>query len=152
MSKGYFAEFENVFMCLMTYFLLLVLFKIYFKSLILRFEIFSGKTLSVTPVFTTLILLFLFQIIKIRQCCGFTFTNFFCFLLATNALMTSWVTLVYFLYFSYFLIWFSHVSLMEISSTHVYFRSRTIMLCLDNKKQKDKNTFKYYSQSEYFIY
>ena len=84
-----FAEFENVFMCLMTYFLLLVLFKIYFKSLILRFEIFSGKTLSVIPVFTTLILLLLFQVIKIRQCCGFTFTNFFCFLLATNALMTS---------------------------------------------------------------
>ena len=67
-------------------FLLLVLFKIYFKSLILRFEIFSGKTLSVIPVFTTLILLLLFQIIKIRQCCGFTFTNFFCFLTATNAL------------------------------------------------------------------
>ena len=54
-----------------------ILFKIYFKSLILRFEIFSGKTLSVIPVFTTLILLLLFQIIKIRQCCGFTFTNFY---------------------------------------------------------------------------
>ena len=58
-------------------FLLLVLFKIYFKSLFLRFEIFSGKTLSVIPVFTTLNLLLLFQIIKICQCCGFTFTNFF---------------------------------------------------------------------------
>ena len=80
-----------------------ILFKIYFKSLILRFEIFSGKTLSVIPVFTTLILLLLFQIIKIRQCCGFTFTNFFCFLTATNALTTSWVTFsnasVFFVFF-----------------------------------------------------
>ena len=135
----------------MIYFLPLVLFRIYFKSLILRFKIFSGKTLSVIPVFATLILLLLFQIIKIRQCCGFTFTNFFCFLLATNALMTSWVTLVYFLCFSYFLIWFSHVSLMEISSTHVYFRSRTIMLCLDNEKQKDKNTKIIASQNILFI-
>ena len=72
-------------------FLLLVLFKIYFKSLILRFEIFSGKTLSVIPVFTALILLLLFQIIKICQCFGFTFTNFFCFLTATSALMISWL-------------------------------------------------------------
>ena len=84
-------------------FLLPVLFKIYFKSLILRFEIFSGKTLSVIPVFTTLILLLLFQIIKLCQCCGFTFTNFFCFLTATNALTTSWVTFsntsVFFLFF-----------------------------------------------------
>ena len=84
-----------------------ILFKIYFKSLILRFEIFSGKTLSVIPVFTTLILLLLFQIIKIRQCCGFTFTNFFNFLTATNALTTSGVIfrkLVYFLCFATF--WF----------------------------------------------
>ena len=35
---------------------------------------------------------FCFQIIKICQCCGFSFTNFFCFLTATNALTTSWVT------------------------------------------------------------
>ena len=80
-----------------------ILFKIYFKSLILRFEIFSGKTLSVIPVFTALILLLLFQIIKIRQCCGFTFTYFFCFLTATNALTTSWVTFsntsVFFVFF-----------------------------------------------------
>ena len=38
LSKEYFAEFENVFMCLMTYFFTItkdiVLFKIYFKSLI----------------------------------------------------------------------------------------------------------------------
>ena len=44
-----------------------------------------------------------FQIIKIGQCCGFTFTNFFCFLTATNALMTSWVTFsntsVFFVFF-----------------------------------------------------
>ena len=88
-------------------FLLLVLFKIYFKSLILRFEIFSGKTLSVIPVFTALILLLLFQIIKIGQCCGFTFTNFFCFLTAANALTTSWVTfLSTSAFFVFFLLWF----------------------------------------------
>ena len=31
---------------------------------------------------------------------------------------------------------------MEKSSTHVHFRGRIIMLCLDNEKQKDINTFK----------
>ena len=80
-----------------------VLFKIYFKSLIPRFEIFGGKTLNVIPVFTTLIFLLLFQIIKICQSCGFTFANFFCFLTAINALTTSWVTLsntsVFFVFF-----------------------------------------------------
>ena len=70
----------------------IVLFKIYFKSLVLRFEIFGDKTFSVIPVFTALVLLLFFQIIKIHQCCGFSFTNFFCFLTATNALTTSWVT------------------------------------------------------------
>ena len=135
--KGYFAEFENVFMCLMTYFFANtkdILFKIYFKSLVfskqnavvLRFDIVSDKSFSVTPVFTTLILLPLFLIIKTPQCCGFTFINFFFFLLATNVLVTSWVT------FSYFLIWFSYFSLMEIKSTLVYFRSR--MLCFDHEK------------------
>ena len=77
-----------------------VLFKIYFKSLVyskqnavvLRFEIVSDIKLSVTPVFTALMLLLFFQIIQIHQCCGFTFTNFFLFLLATNALAASWVT------------------------------------------------------------
>ena len=81
--KGYFAESENVFMFLMTYFFAIakdiVLFKIYFKSLVLRFEIVSDKIFSVIPIFTALILLLLFQIIKIRHCCGFTFTNFFFF-------------------------------------------------------------------------
>ena len=81
--KGYFAESENVFMFLMTYFFAIakdiVLFKIYFKSLVLRFEIVSDKVFSVIPIFTALILLLLFQIIKIRHCCGFTFTNFFFF-------------------------------------------------------------------------
>ena len=134
--KGYFAEFENVFMCLMTYFFAITkdIFKIYFKSLVfskqnavvLRFDIVSDKSFSVTPVFTTLILLPLFLIIKTPQCCGFTFINFFFFLLATNVLVTSWVT------FSYFLIWFSYFSLMEIKSTLVYFRSR--MLCFDHEK------------------
>ena len=71
-------------MCLMTYFFAItkdiVLFKIYFKSLILKFKIFNGKILSVIPVSTVLILLLLFQFIKIRQCCGFTFSVFFVFL------------------------------------------------------------------------
>ena len=35
---------------------------------------------------------------------------------------------------------------MKLSSTHAHFRSRTI-LCLDNEKQKDKNTFQDKSQS-----
>ena len=69
-----------------------VLFKICFKSLVyskqnavvLRFEIFSDIKLSVAPVFTTLILLGFFQIIKIYHCCSFTFTNFFLFLTDTN--------------------------------------------------------------------
>ena len=33
-----------------------------------------------------------FQIIKICQCCGFTFTNFFLFLTATNVFRASWVS------------------------------------------------------------
>ena len=70
--KGYFAEFENVFMCLMTYFFAItkdILFKIYFKSLVfskqnavvLRFDIVSDKSFNVTPVFTALSLLPLFS-------------------------------------------------------------------------------------------
>ena len=50
------------------------------------------KTFNVKPAFTTLILLLLFQITKMCQCCGFTFANFFFFLMATNALATSWVS------------------------------------------------------------
>ena len=53
--------------------------------------------------------------------------------------------------FSYFLIWFSHGSLMEINSTYAHFRSK-IMLCFNNEKQNDKNTCEDNSQSEYFIY
>ena len=89
------------------------------------------KTSSVTPVFISLILLLLFQIIKKCQCCGFTFTNFFFFLTATNALAASWVTLsktrITVCFYSFF-IWFSRRSLMEINPTHVYFSSR-IMFC-----------------------
>ena len=88
------------------------------------------KIFSLTPVFTALILLPLFQIIKILKCCGFTFTNFFFILMATNAFATSWVTFPntrIISYFFYFLIWFSHGSLMEINSTHVYFRSRIML-------------------------
>ena len=97
------------------------------------------KTSSVTPVFISLILLLLFQIIKKCQCCGFTFTNFFFFLTATNVLAASWVTLsktrIIVCFYSFF-IWFSRRSLMEINPTHVYFRSR--MLCFDDEEQKDK--------------
>ena len=70
LSKCYSAEFENVFVCLMTFFALSqkTVFKIYFKSLIspkqnavvLRFEIVSNKTFSVAPVFTAFILLLRF--------------------------------------------------------------------------------------------
>ena len=112
------------------------------------------KTSSVTPVSNALILLLLFQIIKIRRCCGFTFTSFIFFLTATNALVTSWVTFRntrIILCFFYFLIWFSHGSLMEINSSHVHFWSR-IMLCFVDEKQKDKSTFRDNSQWEYFIY
>ena len=134
--KCYFDEFENVFMCLMTYFFAITkdIFKIYFKSLVfskqnavvLRFDIVSDKSFSVTPVFTTLILLPLFQIIKTPQCCGFPFTNFLFFLMAASALVTSWVT------FLSTVIWFSHFSLMWINSTLVYFGSR--MLCFNDEK------------------
>ena len=98
------------------------------------------KPFSVMPVFIALILLLLFQIIKKCQCCGFTFTNFFFFLTATNALAASWVTLsktrIIVCFYSFF-IWFSRRSLMEINPTHVYFSSR-IMLCFDDEEQKDK--------------
>ena len=89
----------------------IVLFKIYFKSSIFWKQHSSSeiwdcqwhKTFSVTPVFTALIL-FLFQIIKKYQCCGFTFTNFLFLLTTTNALATSLVTsqtriLVFFQFF-----------------------------------------------------
>ena len=39
---------------------------------------------------------------------------------------------------------------MEINSANVYLRSR-IMLCFDDEKLKDENTFKGNSQAEYFI-
>ena len=69
-----------------------VLIKIYFRSLVyskqntvvMRFEFVSDIKLSLTLVFTALILLGFFQIIKICQCCGFTLTNVFPFF--------SWVT------------------------------------------------------------
>ena len=71
----------------MTYFFAITkdIFKIYFKSLVfskqnavvLRFDIVSDKSFSVTPVFTALILLPLFQIIKTPQCCGFLLIFYF---------------------------------------------------------------------------
>ena len=83
------------------------------------------KTSSVTPGFAALTLLFLFQFIKICQCYGFTFTIFFFFLTATNVLATSWLTFSNTrrtVCFFYFLILFSHGSLMGINSTHACFR------------------------------
>ena len=51
--------------------------------------------------------------------------------MATNALANSWVTFSktrIIVYFSNFLTWFSHTSLMEINSTRVYFRSNNVLL------------------------
>ena len=62
------------------------------NAVVLRFEIVRDIKIFITPVSTTLILLLFFQIIKIRQCCSFTFTIFFLFLTATNALAASWVS------------------------------------------------------------
>ena len=141
-------------MCLITCFFTTSFIQNLFQKLNSEIWDFQWQNLSVIPVFTALILLILFQIIRIRQSCGFTFTTFFCFLTASNALTTSWVTFsnTSVFCFSYFLIWFSHGGLVKISSTHAYFRNRTILLCLDDEKQKDKSTFKDNSQSEYFIY
>ena len=83
----------------------------------------------------------------------FHFYYFFHFFTATNALATSWVaflkdrTFLFFLFFDLF----SSGSLMEINSTLMYFRSR-LMLCLDEEKQKYKNTFKDNCQSGHFIF
>ena len=144
----------------MTYFFAtikdIVLFKIYFKNLVfwtqnavvLRLEIVSDDIkLSVRHFqwqnlsrFIALILLLLFQIMKICQCCGFMFTNFFFSLMATNALETNWVTFWNTRIFFVFLLFsdlFSHGSLMEINSTHKYFRSRIeFLLMIKNKKIK----------------
>ena len=137
----------------------IILFKIYFKGLVLRFEI---VTFCVTPVLTALILLLLFQIIKIR-CFGFAFTNFSFFLTTTTNVFTTtgkgigvvpvvratFRTLGYFLFFSFFELIFP----WQLDETELMqFRSRILMLCFDNEKQIDKNTFKDNSQSEYVIY
>ena len=72
------------------------------------------KTCSIIQVFTTLIFLLIFQIIKIGQCCGFTLFNFFFFLTATN--VTSWVTfsntriIVFFLFFDLIFPWYLDVN------------------------------------------
>ena len=137
--KGYFAEFENVFMFLMTYFFAITkdIFKIYFKSLVfskqnavvLRFDIVSDKSFSVTPVFTTLMLLLFFKLSRHLNVVVLLLLIFF-FLMATNALVTSQATFSS-TAFPIFLIWFSHFNLMEINST-LYFRSR--MSCFDDEK------------------
>ena len=78
-------------------------------------------------IFSTLILLLLFQLIKIRQCCGFTITNYFFFLTATNARATNRTTsnARIIACFCNVLIWFYH-SLMEINSTHLCLRSKAM--------------------------
>ena len=109
-----------------------LLFKIYFKSLVyskqnavvLRFEIVSDIKLSVTPVFTVLILLFFFSSYQNTSMSWFHFYYFFLFLTATNALAASWVS----------------------------FSNTRILLVFFLSEQKDKNTFKDNSQWEYFIY
>ena len=95
--KGYFTEFENAFLWLMTYFFCYhkrhsIIQNLFQKLSIFKTESSSSeiwdcqwhKIFSETPAFTALIFLLLFQIIKICQCCGFTFTNFFIFLMATK--------------------------------------------------------------------
>ena len=87
----------------MTYFFAitkdLVVFKIYLKSLVfsklnavaLRFDIVmtqNGKECN-TSLYCLDLAAFFLQIIKVHQCCGFTFTNFLFFLTVTNALATS---------------------------------------------------------------
>ena len=130
---------ENIFMCLTTYFFFffflfaitkdIIVFKIYFKSsifskqnvVVLKFEIVSYMKLAVEH-----------QVLSPWSCCFF-------FKLSKNANVLVLLLLI----FSFFLqspmplIWFSHRSLMEVNSTHVYFRSRMI-LCFNDEQQKHK--------------
>ena len=133
--KDYFAEFENVFMCLMTYFFAItkdsIIQNLFQKLSIFKTECSSSeiwdcqwhKTVCNTSFLLPWSCCF-FQIIKICQFCGFSFTNFFLFLMTTNALAASWG------------------SFLNTRIFFVFFLSQ----------QKDKNTFKDNSQSEYFIY
>ena len=114
------AEFENVFVCLMTLFFCYHKRSSSIHHLFQKLSIFKTegssseswdchwhKTFSVTPVFTVLILLLFFRIIKILQFCGLSFTNFLFFLTVTNALATGWVNFLntrMIVCFSYF--WF----------------------------------------------
>ena len=72
------------------------------------------------------------QVLSPWSCCFF-------FKLSKNANVLVLLLLI----FSFFLqspmplIWFSHRSLMEVNSTHVYFRSRMI-LCFNDEQQKHK--------------
>ena len=157
LSNGYFAGFENVFTCLVTYFFCChkkcIIIQNLFQTLsIFKIELTCTKIMQVggsktiirseftyelkVKIFSTLILLLLFQLIKICQCCGFTITNYFFFLTATNARVTSQITFSNTrIIFSYVLIWFYH-SLMEINSMHLRFRSRTmcyIATCCNNR-------------------
>ena len=149
----------------MTYFFAItrdiVLFKIYFKSsvfskqkaVVLRFEVVSDMKLSVWSFLLPWSCCFFLKLSKHINVAVLLLLFFFFFLTATNVLATSSVTFPstrVFVYFFYFSIWFSPGSLMEINSRYVYFRSR-IMLWFVDKKQKDKNTFKDNSQSEYSI-
>ena len=86
------------------------------------------KTFRVTPNFTALIFLLFFTLSKYVNV--LVLLLLFFLLTVTNALVTSWVNFSntrMIVCFSYFLIWFSHGSLMETNSTHVYFRSRIML-------------------------
>ena len=107
----------------------IIVFEIYFKSsifskqnaVVLKFEIVSYMKLAVEH-----------QVLSPWSCCFF-------FKLSKNANVLVLLLLI----FSFFLqspmplIWFSHRSLMEVNSTHVYFRSRMI-LCFNDEQQKHK--------------
>ena len=128
-------------MCLMTYFFaitkdLVVVFKNVFQKLSISktdrssSEIWDcqwHETFSVNTSLYRLDLLLFFQIIKVLQC---NFTNFLFFLTVTNALSTSWVNFSntgMIVCFSYFLMWFSHGSLMKTNYTCVFQKQNNVM-------------------------
>ena len=147
--KRFFAELENVIMCLMTYFFAIIkdIFKIYFKSLAFSkqcssYEIWycQWQIFQCNTSFYRLDLVASFSNYRNTSMLWFYFYYFLCFSYGHQFPCDQWSN-IFEHCFSYFLVWFSHGSLMEINSTHVYFGSR-IMLCFTDEKQKEKNTFK----------
>ena len=138
--KDYFVEFKNVFVCLMTIFFTvakdIVLFKIYFKSLVfskqnavvLRFETVHDVKISIWHQFLwSWSCCFLFKLLKYVSVVVLLLLIFSFLLTASNTLSTR--IIVFFLFF----ILFFHGCLMEINSTLVCFRSR-MMSCFDYEK------------------